>query len=208
MRKLLFILSLLLFFSVVTQAQENASIGITPPPPMYAIYEGDTVPIFNLRPIHIFPIKKFKNNKEREQYTKLVRDVKKTYPYARMISYSIIETYEYMQTLPDDKSKQKHLEEVQKYMMKTYKPEMKKMTKNQGKILVKLIDRQCNTSSYSIVKSLVGDLKAGFYNTFAGLFGNNLKSRYEPNGRDSDIESIVLQIEDGTIDYYYYLNSK
>lgn len=206
MRKLLLILPLLLFFSTITQAQESTNQSTVSPPLMYAIYEGDTVPIFNLRPVHIFAQKKFKNDKEREKYTKLVRDVKKTYPYARMISTSIIETYEYMQTLPDEKSKQKHLEEIQKYMMKTYKPEMKKMTKNQGKILVKLIDRQCNTSSYSIVKSLVGDLKASFYNTFAGLFGNSLKSRYDPNGKDMEIEAIVLQIEDGTIDYYYSTN--
>lgn len=170
---------------------------------VYIVTGGDTIPVFSLNPVHVFSPHKFKNNKERMEYTKLVRDVKKTYPYAKMIAASIIETYEYMETLPNKKEKQKHLEEVQEYIMERYKPEMKKMTRNQGKILIKLIDRQCRTSSYNIVKALLGDFKAGFYNVFAGLFGNSLKTRYDPEGKDRDIENIVIQIEEGSVDYYY-----
>lgn len=170
---------------------------------VYIVTGNDTIPMFSLRPVHVFPPYKFKNKKERTEYTKLVRDVRKAYPYAKMVASSIIETYEYMETLPDEKTKQKHLEEVQKYMMEQYKPELKKMTRNQGKILIKLIDRECNTSSYNIVKSLLGDLRAGFYNVFAGMFGNSLKTKYDPEGKDREIENIVLQIEEGTIDYYY-----
>ena len=173
---------------------------------MYIVSGGDTIPVFHLPTAHVFAIKKFKNNKERQAYTKLIRDVKKAYPYARAIASSIIETYEYMQTLPDEKARQKHMEEVQKYLMDRYKPEMKKMTKTQGKILIKLVDRECGTSSYEIVKALLGSFKAGFYNIFAGLFGNSLKSRYDPDGEDADIEAIVVQIEQGTIDYYYSVN--
>ena len=83
--------------------------------------------------------------------------------------------------------------------METYKPRMKKLTKNQGKILVKLIDRQCNVSTYEIVKSLVGSFKAGVYNAFAGIFGNSLKQEYDPEGRDRMIERIVIQIQQGTL---------
>lgn len=173
---------------------------------MYILYEGDTIPVIDMRPVYVFAPMKFKSNKERQEYTKLVRDVKKAYPYARLIAASVIETYEYMQTLPDEKTRQKHLEEVQKYMMSTYKPQMKKMTRNQGKILIKLIDRECNTSSYNIVKSLVGSFKAGVYNVFAGVFGNSLKAQYEPEGQDAAIESIVLQIESGMVEYYYARN--
>lgn len=171
-----------------------------------AIYEGDTIAVVQLKPVYIFAPIKFRNNKERQEYTKLIRDVKIAYPYACLISASIIETYETMQTLPDEKAKQKYLEDVQKYMMAEYKPKMKKMTKNQGKILVKLIDRECNTSSYNIVKALVGSFKAGVYNTFAGLFGNSLKTEYDPNGKDAAIEAIVIQIQQGTIDTNYARN--
>lgn len=171
-----------------------------------AIYEGDTIAVVNLKPVYIFAPIKFKNNKERQEYSKLVRDVKIAYPYARTIAYSIIETYEYMESLSGEKAKQKYLEDVQKFMMAEYKPKMKKMTKNQGKILVKLIDRECNTPSYNIVKALVGSFKAGVYNAFAGLFGNSLKTQYDPNGKDAAIEAIVIQIEQGTIDANYARN--
>lgn len=195
------VLLLLLFVSVYSQAQGSGETYLQ----YSVIYEGDTIPLVQLREVHVFAPLKFKSDKERQEYTKLIRDVKVAYPYARTIAASIIETYEYMETLPDEKTKQKHLEEVQKYMMEEYKPKMKKMTKRQGQILIKLVDRQCNTSSYNIVKSLVGTFKATIYNTFAGIFGNSLKAKYDPYGKDAEIEEIVVQIEQGTIDYYYSL---
>lgn len=203
--KWLVILFMAFVFSLSASAQEAADSTAIPKMhrQVYIIVDNDTIPMFGLRPVHVFAPLKFKNKKERMEYTKLVRDVRKTYPYARMISSSIVETYEYMQTLPDDKARQKHLEEVQKYMMDEYKPKMKKMTKNQGKILMKLVDRQCNTSSYTIVKALLGSFRADVYNTFAGLFGNSLKVKYDPQGKDADIERIVIQLEEGTLDYYY-----
>ncbi|MFV0311335.1 MAG: DUF4294 domain-containing protein [Dysgonomonas sp.] len=203
MKRVLSVLCLLLLLSISVRSQEEK-------PKTYidiaAIYEGDTIAVVNLKPVYIFAQIKFKNNKERQEYSKLVRDVKIAYPYAKTIAYSIIETYEYMETLPTEKAKQKYLEDVQKYMMDEYKPKMKKMTKNQGKILVKLIDRECNTPSYNIVKALVGSFKAGVYNAFAGLFGNSLKTKYDPNDKDASIEAIVIQIEQGTIDYNYARN--
>lgn len=201
------ILFTLCFCRIHLSAQE---VVVDTIPKMYKqmsiISGGDTIPVFHLLPIHVFAQRKFKDERERQQYTKLIRDVKKTYPYAKMIAASIIETYEYMETLPDDKTRQKHLEEVQKYMMERYKPEMKKMTRTQGKILMKLVDRQCGTSTYEVVKALLGSFKAGVYNVFAGLFGNSLKVKYDPRGEDADIETIVLQIEQGTVEYYYMVN--
>ncbi|MDR1809924.1 MAG: DUF4294 domain-containing protein [Prevotella sp.] len=142
---------------------------------------------------------KFKNEKERMAYTKLVRDVKKTLPYAKEVAAAIIESYEMMRTFETDKERQKFLEDVQKFILDKYKPKMKKLTRTQGKILVKLIDRETNSSSYEIVKSLVGSFKAGLYNTFAALFGNNLKTRYAPDGEDRMIERIAIEIEQGQL---------
>lgn len=170
---------------------------------IYIVEGSDTIPTYDLRPVHVFAKIKIRSEKEWLEYTKLVRDVKKAYPYARVIASSIIETYETMETLPDEDAKQKHLEAVEDYIMKRYKPELKKLNKSQSRILVKLVDRECNTSSYNIVKALTGSLKAGLYNTFAGLFGNSLKTRYDPTGKDRDIENIVIQIQEGSIDYYY-----
>lgn len=202
MRKIVFSFLFLLLFSVALKAQEKQDTYID----MAVIYHGDTIAIMNLKPVYIYAPLIFKNNKQRQEYSKLVRDVRIAYPYAKMITAAIVETYEYMQSLPNDKARDKYMNDVQKYMMEEYKPKMKKMTKNQGKVLVKLIDRQCNTSSYNIVKALVGSFKAGVYNAFAGLFGNSLKTEYDPEGRDAEIEAIVTQLEQGTLDYYYSIN--
>lgn len=196
------ILSLLFLLSATVKSQDEVDAYQE----TWLMYQGDSAALVPLRPVHVFAPMKFKNEKERQAYSKLVRDVRIAYPYAKVIAYSIIETYEYMQTLPTEKEKQKYLEDVQKYLMAEYKPKMKKMTKTQGKILIKLVDRECNTSSYNIVKALLGSFKATFYNAFASLFGNSLKAEYDPGGKDSAIEAIVLQIEEGTIDINYARN--
>jgi hypothetical protein len=202
MRRVAFIFIPVILFSVAVSAQEKPQTYID----MAAIYHGDTIAVMNLRPVFVFAPLKFKNNKQRQEYSRLVRDVRVAYPYSKMITAAIVETYEYMQSMPTDKERDKYMNDVQKYMMDEYKPKMKKMTKSQGKILIKLVDRQCNTSSYNIVKALVGRFKAGVYNAFAGLFGNSLKTKYDPEGKDADIEAIVTQLEQGTLDYYYSVN--
>lgn len=165
-----------------------------------ATLEGtDTIAVVNLRTVVVFPEYKFKNKREQEKYTKLVRDVKRTLPYAKMVYDVLIETYEYMETLPDEKSKQKHLERMEDELFKQYKPELKKLTYSQGKLLIKLIDRECNQSSYNLLKAYLGSFRAGFWNLFAGLFGANLKVNYDPIGKDAMTERIVVLVENGMI---------
>lgn len=165
-----------------------------------ATLEGnDTIAVVPLREVVVYPELKFKNKKQKEQYTKLVRDVKKTLPYAKMVYDILIETYEYMETLPDDKSRQKHLELMEKELFKEYKPELKKLTYSQGKLLIKLIDRECNQSSYNLLKAYLGSFRAGFWNFFAGIFGASLKSDYDPRGKDSMTERVVVLVERGLI---------
>lgn len=159
------------------------------------INEEYTVTV-NLPAVYVYGRYPFKNEKERVAYNKLVRDVRKTYPYARFIAKTIIETYEIMETMPEDEQ-QKHLENVKKDLMKKYKPEMKKMTKRQGQILMKLIYRESGSSSYNVIKAIVGSFQATTYNVFAGLFGNSLKVKYDPQGKDKDIEQIVIFIQQG-----------
>jgi len=165
-----------------------------------ATLEGtDTVAVVALREVIVFPEIKFKNEKEKIKYNKLVRDVKRTYPYALLIYDTLIETYEYMETLPDDKTRQKHLERMEKELFKQYKPELKKLTFSQGKLLIKLIDRQCNQSSYNLLKAYLGSFRAGFWNIFAGLFGASLKTTYDPKGEDAMTERVVVLVERGLI---------
>lgn len=165
-----------------------------------AYLEGnDTVPIVHLPTVYVFPDIKFKNKKEQQKYNKLVRDVKRTLPYAKLIYNTLIETYEYIETLPDDKSREAHLKRMEKELFKEYKPELKKMTLSQGKLLIKLVDRECNQSSYNLVAAFLGRFRAGFWNLFAGVFGASLKSEYDPKGKDAMTERVVLLVENGQI---------
>jgi hypothetical protein len=165
----------------------------------YIETNGDTIAIVHLRDVYVYPEIRFKNKKEQEKYTRLIRDVKRTLPYAQLIYDTLIETYEYMETLPNEKAKEKHLKQMEKELFKQYKPELKKFTFSQGKLLIKLIDRECNQSSYNILKAYLGSFRAGFWNLFAGMFGASLKSEYDPKGADALTERIVVLVENGLI---------
>ena len=183
--------------SLRLQAQDKQSIkGYLVP---MCIYNGDTIPCVQLRTVYIFRPLKFKNEKERQEYYRLIRNVKKVYPISREINQAIIETYEYLQTLPNEKARQKHIKRVEKGLKDQYTPRMKKLSFAQGKLLIKLIDRQSNSTSYELVKAFMGPFKAGFYQTFAALFGASLKKEYDPQGEDKLTERVVLMVENGQI---------
>ncbi|MDR2473350.1 MAG: DUF4294 domain-containing protein [Tannerella sp.] len=169
---------------------------ILPTGQQFGYIEGtDTVPIVFLKEVLVFQPLNFKNEKERTEYNKLVRDVKKTLPFAKLVYETLIETYEYIETLPNDKARDKHLKQMEKDLFKQYKPELKKMTLSQGKLLIKLIDRECHQSSYKLVGAFLGSFRAGFWNLFAGLFGASLKTEYDPKGKDAMTERVCQLVE-------------
>ena len=162
---------------------------------------GDTLAMIVFNPITIYPRERFRNKSEEKQYWKTVRDIKKTLPYAKLISSTLLETYEYIDTYQTQKQKQAYLKRFEKEMFEQYKPQMKKMTKNQGKLLIKLINRETNQSSYSILKAFLGTFRAGFWQTFSKFFGASLKAGYHPNKdkQDAMIERICVNIEQGAL---------
>ena len=163
------------------------------------IESNDTIPVVYLKEVIVFPPLVFKNNKERQEYDKLVRDVKRTLPYAKLVYNTLIETYEYIQTLPDDKSRDVHLRKMEKELFRDYKPELKKLTLTQGKLLLKLIDRECNQSTYQIVSAFLGKIRASFWNLFANMLGASMKTDYDPKGKDAMTERVVQLVEHGLI---------
>jgi len=186
------------FIAVHLQAQEQTTTinGYLVPA---CIYEGDTIASLRMPTLYCFKPLNFKNKRQQQQYTRLVRNVKKTLPIAKEVNRAIIETYEFLQTLPDDKSRQKHLQAVEKSVKEQYTPRMKKLTFSQGKLLIKLINRETDSSSYELVKAFLGPFKAGFYQAFAAIFGASLKKEYHPEGEDAMVEQIVLLVESGQI---------
>lgn len=163
------------------------------------VHEGDTIPYVALPAVYIFKPVTFKNKRQERRYNKLVRDVKKVLPIANEVKNAVIETYEYIMTLPDDKARQRHLKAVEKSVKEQYTPRMKKLTFSQGKLLIKLVDRQTNSTGYELVKAFLGPFRAGFYQAFAALFGASLKKEYDPQGEDALTEQVVLMVENGQL---------
>lgn len=151
--------------------------------------------------ITVFPPLKFKNKKEQDFYWRTVRDVRKTLPYAKLICETLIETYEYIETFPTQKEREKYLKEMESAIFEQYKPVLKKFTKGQAKVLVKLIQRETNQSGYDIVKAFLGSFRATFWQGFGRLFGVNLKGKFQPekNREDAIIEQVAVAIEQGMI---------
>ena len=198
MKRLLFLILFLSFITVRLDAQEQTTTikGYLVP---VCVYEGDTIPSMRMPTLYIYKPLKFKNKKKQQEYNRLVRNVKKTLPIAKEVNRAIIETYEFLQTLPDEKARQKHLNLVEKSVKEQYTPRMKKLTLAQGKLLIKLINRETSSSSYELVKAFLGPFKAGFYQAFAAIFGTSLKKEYHPEDEDAMIERIIVLIENGQL---------
>jgi len=161
------------------------------------IIDGDTVPTFEIMEVTIYGRREYPTARKQKKYDKLTRNVQKMYPIALEVKAILVETYLYLQTLPDDKARQEHLEKVEKGVWDQYLPIMKRCTLAQGKLLIKLIDRECNQTSYDLIKAFIGGFKAKFYQTFASLFGASLKKEYDPEHDEEDamIEEIIWMID-------------
>ena len=160
---------------------------------------GDSIQYVELNNVYVFPQPVFKDASQRAAYNRLVNNVKKVLPIAKEVNQIIIETYEYLQTLPNKKAKDKHMAYVEKSIKNEYGPRMKKLTYSQGKLLIKLVYRECNSSSYQLIQAFMGPIRAGFWQAFAWAYGASLTKKYDPNGVDRLTERIVLQVEAGQI---------
>ncbi len=163
--------------------------------------EGDTAYHIVLKTITVFPELKFKDKKQEEYYWRTVRDVKKALPYAKLICRTLTETYEYIETLPDTETREKYLKDMEKEVFKQYKPALKRFTKGQANLLVKLIQRETDQSSYEILKAFLGSFRASFWHGFGKMFGVSLKNKYSPedNPDDAIIERICIDVEQGVL---------
>lgn len=164
-----------------------------------ALVDNDSIQYVELNTLYVYPKLTFKNERQRQAYNRLVANIKKVLPIAKEVNSIIVETYEYLQTLPDKKSKDEHMKRVEKGIRKEYTPRMKKLTYSQGKLLIKLVYRECNSSSYQLIQAFLGPIRAGFYQAFASLFGASLTKKYDPEGVDKYTERIVRQVEAGQI---------
>ena len=157
----------------------------------------DSIQYVELNNIWVYPQPEFKNARQRAAYNRLIYNIKRVLPIAKECDRIIIETGEYL--LPNKKAKDQHMKVVEQDIKREYTPRVKKLTYSQGKLLIKLIDRECNNSSYDLIKAFLGPIRAGFYQSFAWIFGASLKKSYDPNGADRITERIVRQVEAGQL---------
>lgn len=161
-------------------------------------YNGSLIPHVTFPTLHKFPPKVFKNNKEKKKYDRLVHNIKRVYPLAKLVRQTILETYEVLQYFPESE-REAHLKRVEKGIIEQYGKQVKKLSRTQGRLLVKLVDRECNNTGYAITKAFLGHVRANFYQGIALVFGNSLTKRYDPEGEDKEVERIVLLIESGQL---------
>ncbi len=163
--------------------------------------QGDSMLVFLLRDLVVYPPLKFKNKKDEQFYWRTVRDVRLTLPYAKLIAETLIETYEYIETFPTQKEREAYLKKMEKSIFEQYKPVLKKFSKRQAKVLIKLVQRETNQSSYDIVKAFLGTFRATFWQGFGKMFGVSLKGEFRPNKvkEDATIDRIATLIEQGTL---------
>lgn len=162
-------------------------------------FHGDSIPAIIFPTFYKYPPMTFKNDKERDRYNRLVANVKRLLPLAKLAKYTVIETYDYLQTLPTKKEKAEHIKFVEDGLKKQYAPTLKRLSRSQGRLLVKLIDRECGQTGYNIAQAFIGSFKANIYQAMAFCFGNSLTKRYDPEGDDRYTERVVRLVESGQL---------
>jgi len=159
--------------------------------------DGEMVPWFVLNDVYVFKELRFKSERQRKKYYKIANNIKKVYPIAVEIQHEVERQLAHIDSLPDAASQKAYLDRMEKELKKKYTPRLKKLSFSQGKLLIKLIDRQMGHTSYELIKTYMGGFKAGFYNMFASLFGASLKKEYDPELDDRLTERCILLIESG-----------
>lgn len=163
-----------------------------------AILDGDTVPYYKLKEVTIEGLIAYLTPTEIRRNQKLIRNVKKVLPYAKM-GKARLDQIERQAAQMSERQRKEYMKKMEKVLLDEFSDELKELTISQGKVLLKMVDRETGRTSYQLVDELRGKLRAGFYQTFARLFGYNLKKRYDPlhDKDDNLLERVILSVEAG-----------
>ena len=163
------------------------------------LVDGDSIQYMEMSNVYVYPEPTFKSKRQQQAYMRLVKNVKKVLPLAKNVRQILIETAEVLEKLPTKKEKDEHMKRVEASIVAEYKPKMKKLTFSQGKLLIKLVDRECNSTAYEAMQAFIGPVRSGMWQAFAWMFGASLKKGYEPEGVDRLTERVVLMVEAGQL---------
>ena len=166
---------------------------------MIRIENGDTLYMAWLHEVWVYPPMRFKNKRQEKFYWKTVRDVKKCLPYAKMITADMAYADAELAKLPDDKSRRKWWRSYEKYLFKKYEQDFRGMYASQGMMLMKLMDRETDRTSYDLIKQYKGKASANWWQFIAKLFKNDLKEEYDASDKDRITERIINLVEAGQL---------
>jgi len=206
MKKSVYILSLLTFVAFQSFAQKKnieQTASVKSPENTILLtafpYKGETLPMITLGEFPVIATRTFKNQKDMLAYLRLKRDVRKAYPYAVLASVKLKEYDAILANIPENK-RAPYLKKTEKELKEQFESDLKNLTMDQGKILIRLIDRETGKSTYKVIHDYRGTFSAFIWQSFAVLWGNNLKWKYDPSqGEDKLIEELIQQIQDGEV---------
>ncbi len=159
---------------------------------------GDTVAVVQLKDVYCFTRKHFRNKQHEREFLRMVYDVKKTLPIAKDARRLMTQAYLDMEQMSEAEQKV-YFKQLEENLLEQYKPRLKRLNYRQGKLLVRLVDRECDKQSYYLIREFLGKRRAFFWNMFGKLFGVSLKAQWEPEGKDRELEDVCIQVEQGLI---------
>jgi uncharacterized ubiquitin-like protein YukD len=163
------------------------------------VIDGDTLPHVNLAGITVVPEWKFKSNRQKRVYNRMVRNIKVTLPYARLAARKLQDINVELTKIEDEEERKKYLKVAEKKLFHDFEQPLRKLTFSQGRMLIKLIDRETGDTSYNLVKDYKGGFSAFFWQSVARLFGSNLKDEFDADEEDRMIEYIIIMIDSGRL---------
>ena len=159
----------------------------------------DTFYLARMQDVYVYPKMVFKNKKQEQFYWRTVRDVKKTLPFAKLLAKEMQVADCQLAQLPDEKERRKWWRQHEKLLFKKYETSFRGMTASQGQMLMKLMDRESDRTSYEIIKHYRGKASANFWQFVAKLFKNDLKEEYDANDKDRIVERVINLVEAGQL---------
>ena len=161
--------------------------------------DGVTLPEVEIKEVTVYAHPQFPKKSDFRKYERLVYNLKKVYPYALIVRARLSKVNEELSNIKSDKERKDYLKKVEKDVFANYEGDIRDMTITQGRLLIKLIDRETQNTSYVLIKDYRGKLAAAFWQGIARIFGSNLKEEYDPYGEDSLIETIIQEIDAGRL---------
>ncbi len=160
---------------------------------------GDTIPHRTIEEVIVYPRPKFNNRRQLRRYSRLISNIKKVYPYAKLAKEKLLEMDRHIETLSTEKEKKDYIHKMEDELFSEFEDDLRKLTFSQGRLLIKLIDRETGDTTYEWLKELKGSVSAFFWQAIARIFGSNLKSEFDAAGEDRLLDEIIRMIDAGMI---------